>query len=407
MSEYTQIRRISGGGGGVTDHGALTGLADDDHSQYHNDARGDARYKDIAVKEENISNIAKGQVICITGAVGGYIEVGLADCNDIAKMRVLGLAQEDISQNTPGIGQANGTLVDVDTRPANTDINPNGETWAAGDMLYSATVIGGMTNVRPTSGRIIKIARTLTGSAVNDNLYILNIKENPVWATAAAGEDVIVRMGDSIGVNKASYRDYGNNEIGSIDSDGNLALSGVISETDAYKTKYVDVAEMIPCTTNGALQGTTEWPTNDVDIDQLAFDAGAILERAQFKLKLPENWDLGTLKVKFDWTGAIGCTAGDTVEWRIKARAIRDNDAIDVAMGTLQLIVDTLLVNNGTDWQTSGATPALIVGGTPAKGCTLLFELDRNGPGSDTMAEDALLYGLTIQYKKTGIVAAW
>lgn len=33
-----------GGGGGVTDHGALTGLADDDHTQYHNDARGDARY---------------------------------------------------------------------------------------------------------------------------------------------------------------------------------------------------------------------------------------------------------------------------------------------------------------------------------------------------------------------------
>lgn len=29
---------------GVTDHGALTGLADDDHTQYHNDTRGDARY---------------------------------------------------------------------------------------------------------------------------------------------------------------------------------------------------------------------------------------------------------------------------------------------------------------------------------------------------------------------------
>lgn len=28
----------------VTDHGALTGLADDDHTQYHNDTRGDARY---------------------------------------------------------------------------------------------------------------------------------------------------------------------------------------------------------------------------------------------------------------------------------------------------------------------------------------------------------------------------
>ena len=29
---------------GVTDHGALTGLNDDDHPQYHNNARGDARY---------------------------------------------------------------------------------------------------------------------------------------------------------------------------------------------------------------------------------------------------------------------------------------------------------------------------------------------------------------------------
>jgi hypothetical protein len=34
----------TGGEGGVTDHGALTGLGDDDHSQYHNDTRGDARY---------------------------------------------------------------------------------------------------------------------------------------------------------------------------------------------------------------------------------------------------------------------------------------------------------------------------------------------------------------------------
>ncbi|MBK8907222.1 MAG: hypothetical protein IPM60_04765 [Rhodospirillales bacterium] len=33
-----------GAGGGVTNHAALTGLADDDHAQYHTDARGDARY---------------------------------------------------------------------------------------------------------------------------------------------------------------------------------------------------------------------------------------------------------------------------------------------------------------------------------------------------------------------------
>lgn len=35
------------GGEGTTDHGALTGLADDDHAQYHNNARGDARYSQL------------------------------------------------------------------------------------------------------------------------------------------------------------------------------------------------------------------------------------------------------------------------------------------------------------------------------------------------------------------------
>lgn len=36
-----------GAGDGVTDHGALTGLGDDDHPQYHNDARGDLRYSQL------------------------------------------------------------------------------------------------------------------------------------------------------------------------------------------------------------------------------------------------------------------------------------------------------------------------------------------------------------------------
>lgn len=33
--------------GGITDHGLLTGRGDDDHAQYHTDARGDARYSPL------------------------------------------------------------------------------------------------------------------------------------------------------------------------------------------------------------------------------------------------------------------------------------------------------------------------------------------------------------------------
>lgn len=52
--EQDEIRRLikknlpAAAGGGATDHGLLTGLADDDHPQYHNNARGDARYPLIA-----------------------------------------------------------------------------------------------------------------------------------------------------------------------------------------------------------------------------------------------------------------------------------------------------------------------------------------------------------------------
>lgn len=57
LREYvdTAIAGVSGGGGGVTDHGLLTGLGDDDHSQYHNDTRGDARY---TLRSNNLSDIA-------------------------------------------------------------------------------------------------------------------------------------------------------------------------------------------------------------------------------------------------------------------------------------------------------------------------------------------------------------
>ena len=38
---------VVAGGGGVTDHGQLNGLGDDDHPQYFNQSRGDARYAQV------------------------------------------------------------------------------------------------------------------------------------------------------------------------------------------------------------------------------------------------------------------------------------------------------------------------------------------------------------------------
>jgi hypothetical protein len=50
VDEFGRLKVVGtgGGGGGVSDHGDLTGLADDDHPQYLNNARGDARYAGLA-----------------------------------------------------------------------------------------------------------------------------------------------------------------------------------------------------------------------------------------------------------------------------------------------------------------------------------------------------------------------
>lgn len=47
-----------GGEGGVSDHGLLSGLGDDDHAQYHNNARGDARYMPLAPENVGINATA-------------------------------------------------------------------------------------------------------------------------------------------------------------------------------------------------------------------------------------------------------------------------------------------------------------------------------------------------------------
>jgi len=66
-----------GGGGGVTDHGALSGLGDDDHPQYHNDTRGDARYAPLA------QGVTNGDSHDHAGGDGAQIDhgglAGLAD----------------------------------------------------------------------------------------------------------------------------------------------------------------------------------------------------------------------------------------------------------------------------------------------------------------------------------------
>ena len=186
---------------------------------------------------------------------------------------------------------------------------------------------------------------------------------------------------------------------------GGCTVTGEVVDTH-YDTIYIPAASMSPTSTSGAVLGSYEYPTNDIQSDYLGFN-GATEQFATFMTPMPEGWDRSTVKVKFYWSSATGSTAGDTVEWKIAGGALSDSDAIDAALGTAQMISDILLADNGTDLQVSGATPALTVGGTPALGDMLVWKVSRNVGGDDAMTEDAHLFGVLIQIKVTNAEAVW
>jgi len=125
-------------GGGVTDHGALTGLTDDDHSQYHNDARAltwlgmrtttdlpegtnlyytDTRF-DTRFGTKTTTNLSEGSNLYFT--------------NTRADARIAAAVIDDIS-NVNTAGASNGQVLKF-----------NGSTWTAqNDDVGSGSLPGG------------------------------------------------------------------------------------------------------------------------------------------------------------------------------------------------------------------------------------------------------------------------
>lgn len=178
-------------GGGVTDHGALTGLSDDDHPQYLNNARGDARYPSITnytadliainteldgkfntptgdttqylagdgslvafpvagqagtlvrqIRNETGSTITKGTVVYISGASGNKATVSKAIAtSDSTSAQTFGLVQADIPNNQNGYVVVRGDLIGLDT-----------SAFVDGTQLYlSGSVAGAVTAAKPVA----------------------------------------------------------------------------------------------------------------------------------------------------------------------------------------------------------------------------------------------------------------
>lgn len=158
-------------------------------------------------------------------------------------------------------------------------------------------------------------------------------------------------------------------------------------------TVFIAVGEVIPRTTSGTGVGSYETAVNGVNYDTVEFDSAAN-EHINVIRVLPSTWNGGTITAEFFWTAASG---PGTVTWGIQAYAFGDNVALDSAWGSAQVVSDTL--QNATRMHISPATPAITVGGSPAAGIPIIFQVYRDV--SDTLAVDAHLIGFKITFNQS------
>lgn len=155
---------------------------------------------------------------------------------------------------------------------------------------------------------------------------------------------------------------------------------------------WIDAASMIPRITNGPSRGITEQTTNKNNHESLDFDT-TTQEFVQFKWRMPKSWNLGTVTFIPIWTAASG--SGGVV-FGLAGVATSNNNALDVAFGTVQTSTDTLLTANAE--HEGPASAAITIGGTPAARDLVTFQINRTvADAGDTLAVDAKLLGIVLQ----------
>ena len=151
---------------------------------------------------------------------------------------------------------------------------------------------------------------------------------------------------------------------------------------------------MIPNLTNGPAPGLTESGTNKVMLATLDFDA-VTSEAAQIAIPMPKSWNESAVNVQFVWTAPSGTNT--SVVWGCQALALSDDDPLDAAFGTAQLVSDAVTAVG--DVMESTFSAPLTVAGAPAANDLVVFRFFRDAANAaDTLAADARLIAVRIRY---------
>jgi len=154
--------------------------------------------------------------------------------------------------------------------------------------------------------------------------------------------------------------------------------------TGIYRDQSIEAGAMFPGPT-AATFGQLTNTVNDTMSDSFIF-ADGVTQSTRFALTLPDTWTgASTVKLKLYVTcDSTNSAAGTNLVWGVKAGSLAPGEALTNAVFGTEVFVTNGLNTAGQVMQMF-LTPAITVGGSPAMGDSLWFNIARQGANaSDT-----------------------
>jgi hypothetical protein len=307
-----QRKSVPGGGGGVTDHGALTGLADDDHPQYLRDAELPAAVSALALTDFPAGLARDSEV---TAAVAALVAAAPGTLDTLDE---LAAAIGDDPNFAATLATSLAAKVDKATYDANTILKADADDTPTALPVGASTILG-----RGAAGAIAALTaaqvKTILALAAADIIDSTAAGRALLMAADVAAQRVALGLGTAALVNTGTT----NGTVPLLGASGTLAVARLATGTpDGTKFVRDDGTLAVPASAGGpptgaaggVLSGTypnpglatqgghrNELVNGDFRINQRAYVSAASLASGVFAF---DRWKSTTAATTLTFTAA-------------------------------------------------------------------------------------------------------